>query len=202
MSQDILNYLRTNYLEILGMLLTFCYLFFSVRGKVWLWVFGFLSALCYLVVFYQSRFYAVGTLQIYYIVVSVYGFYKWTKNTSDDGSDGKIRNITKKQFLTSVIFVLICWVILWFVLSRYTDSPVPLGDAFNTSMAIVATWLLVNKTLENWLFFIISDVVCIGLFIYQALYPTTILYVVYVVIGVVGYWNWRRKMRAENALSE
>lgn len=202
MSQDILNYLQANYLELLGMLLTFCYLFFSVRGKVWLWVFGFLSALCYLVVFYQNRFYAVGTLQFYYIAISVYGFYKWTKNASESGGESKIRSITKKQFLTSVVFVVLCWAALWFLLSRYTDSPVPLGDAFNTSMAIVATWLLVNKTLENWLFFIVSDAVCIGLFIYQGLYPTTLLYVVYAVMGVVGYWNWRRKMRVENALRE
>lgn len=188
------NYLFDNYLEILGVLLTFCYLFFSVRGKALLWVFGFLSAVLFLIVFYQNRFYAVGTLQIYYIVISAYGFWQWTKNAKATDQDSNIQNISKKQFILSSVFVVASWAIFWIILRKFTDSPVPFGDAFTTSMAIVGTWLLVKKTIENWLFFIISDIVSIALFIYQGLYPTTILFLVYTIMGIVGYFKWKKDM--------
>ena len=194
-SNQLINYLTTNYLEILGVLLTFCYLFFSVRGKIWLWVFGLLSAVLYLIVFYQNRFYAVGTLQIYYIVISIYGFWQWAKKDTDKTDELKTKNISSKQLLATSTLVVAFWGVLWIVLSKYTDSPVPAGDAFTTSMAIVGTWLLVKKVLENWIFFIISDLISIALFIYQGLYPTTLLFVVYTIMGIIGYFNWKRDMR-------
>ena len=69
----IVKYITANYIEALGVLLSFCYMFFSVRGKIWLWIFGFLSSICYLIVFYQSKFYAMGSLQLYYVAMSIYG---------------------------------------------------------------------------------------------------------------------------------
>lgn len=189
--ETIVNYLTKNYLEALGVFLSICYLFNSVRGKVWLWLFGLTSALCYLVIFYQSQFYALGMLQLYYIAMSIYGLFFWIKDRDEDRADFvKISRITSKQTALSIGIALVCFGLLFFVIKKYTSSPVPLGDSFTASLCIVGTWLLARKILENWLFFIVSDVICIGLFVYQGMFLTTLLFVAYTTMGVVGYRRW------------
>lgn len=192
----VINYLLQNYVETLGVILSFCYLFFSVRGKVWLWVFGFLSAVCYSIVFFQSKFYALGLLQVYYIAMSVYGFYFWITRKDEDNSDFvKISKIGGKQAFVSLIIALGCFGLLFWIINNYTESPVPIGDSFTASLCIVGTWLLARKILENWLLFIVADIVCVGLFIYQQMYLTALLFVVYTVMGILGYFRWCSQYR-------
>lgn len=192
------NYLANNYIEAFGVFFSICYLFNSVRGKMWLWIFGIISAVCYLIVFYQSRFYALGLLQIYYITMSVYGLYFWIRHKGEDTDNFvKISRITPRQTVIGIATALVCFSILFFVIRNYTDSPVPLGDSFTTSLCIVGTWLLARKVLENWLMFIVADIICIGLFVYQEMYLTALLFVIYSTMGVIGYCRWYREFRQQ-----
>jgi len=84
--------------------------------------------------------------------------------------------------------------LIYYVLDRYTDSSVPLGDSFTTALAIVATWMLTRKIIEQWFLWIIANVVSIALYIYKGLYPTVILYAVYAGMAVYGYLEWKRSM--------
>ncbi len=194
----LISYLLQNYIETLGVFLSFCYLFFSVRGKVWLWVFGFLSAVCYFIVFFQSKFYALGLLQLYYMSMSVYGFFFWITCKEEDNDEFvKISKIGGKQALISLLIASGCFGLLFWVINNYTESPVPLGDSFTASLCIVGTWLLARKILENWLLFIVADTICVGLFIYQQMYLTALLFVVYAVMAIVGYSRWCSQYRSQ-----
>ena len=84
--------------------------------------------------------------------------------------------------------------LLFLILRNFTDSPVPLGDAFTTSLSIVAMWMLSRKYLEQWLFWVVVNVVCVALYFWKGLYPTAILYTVYVIVAVLGYFRWKRLM--------
>ena len=180
----IVKYITDNYIEALGVLLSFCYMFFSVRGKIWLWIFGFLSSICYLIVFYQSKFYAMGSLQLYYVAMSIYGFFFWiTKRGEDSTEFVRVSKMSKSQAVVSFAIA--------------TESPVPLGDSLTASLCIVGTWLLARKVVENWLFFIVADTVCIALFFFQQMYLTSLLFVVYDIMGIAGYCRWRRQLSTQ-----
>ena len=190
-----LTYIQQNWIEILGAALSFVYLYFSIRQKIALWIFGILCSALYLVVFFQTKFYAEVTLQFYYLVVSVYGWINWQLGRNKQtGAELPVKKITKNQIVVSAILTLVITGIYYFVLVNFTDSPVPVGDSFTVALAIVATWMLTQKILENWLFFIVADVLCVALFFYKGLYPTTILYIVYTIMAVVGYFKWKKTM--------
>jgi nicotinamide mononucleotide transporter len=87
-------------------------------------------------------------------------------------------------------------------LVRFTDSPVPWLDAFTTSLGIVATWMIARKILENWIVWIIADIVCIGLFYYRGLYPSILLFLVYTFLAVFGYFEWKNEWKKNQFLKD
>jgi nicotinamide mononucleotide transporter len=82
---------------------------------------------------------------------------------------------------------------MYVILSRFTDSPTPLADAFITSLSIIATWMLARKKLEHWLIWIVGDLTSAVLYLYLGLYPTVFLFFVYAIMAVVGYNEWRKE---------
>ena len=110
----------------------------------------------------------------------------------------KTLQVTRLKLRTGVvlgiIFVLL-YVILWFVLSRFTDSPVAGWDSFLTSLSIVATWMLARKIYEHWLLWIVVNSVSVVLFLTRGLYPTVILYMVYGIMSFVGLTAWKKTIR-------
>jgi nicotinamide mononucleotide transporter len=97
---------------------------------------------------------------------------------------------------------LLLTIALSFILIYFTDSPLPVWDAFTTAGSIVATWMLANKILENWLFWIIIDLISMGLYIYKGLYPTVVLFFVYSVMAVFGYIQWKESLTKEISKQE
>ena len=98
--------------------------------------------------------------------------------------------------LSAITLALLLLIV--FILKTYTDSDVPWGDGFTTAASIVATWMLARKILEHWLVWILVDGVAAGLYIYKGLYPTALLYLVYSIIAVTGYIQWRKSMEEAN----
>jgi len=88
--------------------------------------------------------------------------------------------------------VLVLWLILYHIL-QLTDTDVALGDAFTTSVGIVATFMLARKILEHWLFWIVADSVSLFLYLSKEMYPTALLFAVFLVAAVIGYFKWKKK---------
>lgn len=192
----ILQYISENPFELAGTILSLIYIYLSVNEKVILWFFGFFSAVCYAVVFFNSKIYAGLTLQLYYIAISVYGFWNW-KFANKKNSDNQliITKITAKQMVIFIVLILLIFFMYFVVLKYFTDSQVPFGDSFATAMCVVATLMLAQKLLENWLIFIIADLFAVGLYIYQELYITSCLFAVYTIMAVFGYFRWKRSLQ-------
>lgn len=190
----IINYLDANWIELLGTLLSIIYLYLSIKQRIGLWVFGFLCSLLYIIVFFQAKFYADMSLQFYYLAVSVYGWISWkAKSTIAESTS----TITKTNFKSGTILffvAVIIYFIYYYVLSQFTDSPLPRADSFTTALSIVATWMLARKMLEHWLLWIIVDSVSVGLYIYKGLYITAVLFGIYTIMAVIGYFQWRNSI--------
>lgn len=193
---NIINYLGTNWIELLGTILSVIYLYLSIKQRIGLWVFGFLCSLLYVIVFFQAKFYADMSLQFYYLAVSIYGWINWRAKSQKSES---VLAISKTNLKSGIIFLLITvaiYFLYYYVLSKFTDSPLPRADSFTTALSIIATWMLARKKLEHWLLWIIIDSVSAGLYIYKGLYITSILFGIYTIMAVVGYYQWRRSLKA------
>lgn len=191
---DIFGWMIENYIEILGAILGFVYIFFSIRQNILTWITGLLTSALYIYVFFVSKFYADMSLQVYYVFISIYGWYHWIKGSgTNDKTELKVTRLDLKSGIILAIVCVLLYVIIFFILKEYTDSPVPHGDAITTALSIVATWMLARKILEHWLIWIFVDALSMGLYIYKSLWPTTILFFVYTVMAYIGYIKWKKE---------
>ena len=166
-----------------------------------MWVVGFLTSLVYVFVFLSAKIYADMGLQTYYVGISIYGFYQWTRkkhetHTENDSlpSDRILYTHLSLPLFVGIIGTLaVVFAILWYLLHQFTDSPIPVGDAFTTSVGIVATWMLARRLIEHWIFWVIVNLVSVYLYYLRGLYPTMLLYFCYATLAIVGYYNWRKK---------
>ena len=202
----VIQWLSQNYIEVLGALTGLIYLYFSIKRIIWLWPLGIITSLLYIYVFYEAKFYADMSLQVYYFFISIYGWYHWLfgkeKNVKKDkGEQIPIATIGIRYWLILISITIILTVITGYILQRYTDSPLPYWDAFTTSGSVVATWMLARKMLENWLFWIVLDLVSMGMYIYKGLVPTVILFLVYSSMAIIGYFQWKKDMIKQNTIS-
>ncbi len=195
-----IKWLSGNYIELLGAILGIVYVFFSIRQNILTWPVGLLTSALYVWVFFTSKLYADMGLQMYYVVISIYGWYEWIWGNSATKSEPlKVSRLNLRLGILLAIISFILFILMWLILDNYTDSTVPVADSLATSLSIVATWMLARKILEHWLVWIFVDAFSIGLFLYKELYPTVILFAVYTVMAVVGYIEWKKEIVAEKA---
>ena len=184
------------YIEIAGAVIGLLYLYLEYRASVYLWPVGVVMPLFYIYIFFVSRFYADMGINIYYLFASIYGWIRWNKSASQKQGLA----ITHMPFrywsvalpALSILFAGIAWILI-----RFTDSPVPFGDSFTTALSIVAMWMLANKYIEQWGLWIVVNVVSCALYAWKGLYPTALLYVVYSIVPVFGYFKWKQLMLSE-----
>jgi nicotinamide mononucleotide transporter len=188
------NWIIANYIELLGAILGIAYVFFSIRQSILTWPIGLLTSILYVWVFFVSKLYADMGLQLYYVFISIYGWYEWLHgNQSNKEETLKISRLTSKLGYLLLLFSILIFFLIWFVLDKYTDSPVPVADALATALSLIATWMLARKILEHWLIWIFVDAFSIGLFWYKSLYPTVFLFIVYTILAIVGFFEWKRE---------
>ena len=198
-----IKWLSGNYIELLGAILGIAYIFFSIRQNILTWPVGLLTSAIYVSVFFSTKLYADMGLQMYYVVISIYGWYEWIwGNSASKLEPLKVNHLKIRTgiLLTAISFVL--FFLMWFILDNYTDSNVPVADSLATSLSIVATWMLARKILEHWLVWIFVDAFSIGLFWYKELYPTVILFVVYTIMAVIGYIEWKKEIITKHELTK
>ncbi|MDR2499069.1 MAG: nicotinamide riboside transporter PnuC [Tannerellaceae bacterium] len=181
-------------IEIIGAAVALFYVLLQVKQHPWMWIVGFVSALFYVWIFFSSAFYANMSLQMYYVVASVYGFWMWRyRNAPQESGIIVYKHLSAKLAALLAPIILLTALGAYYVLSRHTDSQFPIGDAFTTAAGFVATWMLAHKIIEHWLLWIVADSIAIYLYYSAGLYPTMVLYFCYVILAVAGYYTWRTK---------
>lgn len=189
------EWLHSNYIEVLGALLSIVYLILSIRQNILLWPLGILSAILYVIVFFQSKFYADMALNAYYFFISIYGWISWSKSREPGASELSVSRLKPGRGVALFLIMMGLFVVTGYLLATYTDSPVPYWDALTTAGSVVATWMLARKILEHWLLWIFVDLVSLGLYINRGLYPTAVLFAVYSTMAVLGYLQWKKTIK-------
>lgn len=194
---DLLWWVTQHYIEIIATLTGFLYLLYSIEGKKQLWFYGLITSGLYVYVCLVAGIYADMGINIYYVIISIYGWVIWSSRSKKTKKELHISYTTQKEGVLILIATVLLFSFIAFVLKMYTDSTIPYWDAFTTSASITATWMLARKKIEHWLIWIVVDAISIGLYIYKGLYPTSILFLVYTILAFVGYIEWKKKCQVQ-----
>jgi nicotinamide mononucleotide transporter len=167
-----------------------------VRRSVWNYPFGLAMVALYFFVFLQQRLYSDMLLQIFFFVVQVYGWWNWVRAKQAAG-EVQVDLMRSSARVTCLLVTALVSLVLGFLMARYTNAASPYIDASIAGMSITAQLLLAWRKLENWLLWIVTDVVAIGLYLSKDLKPTAALYAVFLVLSIIGFVDWWRKLRAQ-----
>ncbi len=185
------------WIEIIGTVLGLFYLWFEYRASIWLWPANIVMPAIYILVYFHGGFYADMGINVWYLGAGIYGWLVWLRGNAR-GGNGKtnmpITRTPRRQYLPLLLCSIVFFVAIVLILINFTDSTVPYGDGFTTALSIVALWMLARKYVEQWLVWMVVDIVCTGLYVYKGLYPTAGLYALYSVISVFGYLKWLKMM--------
>lgn len=190
-------------LEIIGTLIGLVYLWLEYRASIYLWIASIIMPAVYLFVYYDAGLYADFGINIYYLLAAVYGWWVWKYgNKEKQGEELPITRMPRGKWKMAAAMYLVFQLLIAWILIRYTDSNVPWCDAFTTALSMVAMWMLARKYLEQWLVWIVVDVVSVALYLYKGLFFTAGLYALYAIIAVYGYWNWKNMMEQKKLQTE
>ena len=187
----IFDFLQVNWFEIVAAILAIAYLILAMLQDIRCWVAWIISSLMYFYVMYSANLYMEALLQIFYIFIGLYGLYQW-RFKADKKDALKITTWSVKNHLIVIGALVFLTSLSGYVLMIYTAAASPFIDAFTTWGAIAASYLVAKKILENWFYWFVIDFVSVFLFISRELYPTALLFIVYLVLVVIGYSAWRK----------
>lgn len=187
---DLLN---TSVLEIVAVIFGLLSVWFAKKENILVYPTGIISVLIYVYICFFAGLYADMGINFFYFIMSVYGWYSWTRKDTKK----KALNITSCNISYHIINVA-ALIIFFFgikaILVNFTDSTVPVIDSLTTSIFIVAMWLMARKKIENWIAWIIGDIISIPLYAYKGLVFTSFQYTVFLVLAILGYIEWRKKL--------
>ena len=190
------------YIEISGTVVGLIYLWQEYRASIYLWITSIIMPAIYLYVYYQAGLYADFGINIYYLVIALYGWLAWRYNFSlrgkrADSKELSISHINRLTFSHLALLFLAAWAVISYILTHFTNSTVPFTDAFTTALSIVGMYMLARKYIEQWWVWLVVDVVSSALYIYKELYFTAALYALYAIIAIFGYRKWKQLMNNE-----
>jgi nicotinamide mononucleotide transporter len=136
--------------------------------------------------------YADASLNIYYFIMSVYGWYNWTKK-KENGLQYPISWCNKNELGSGIFLFLASWGILYYVLQNFTNSNTPFLDSLVSGSAVTAMWWMAKRKIENWLAWIVSNIVAIPLNFYKGFMLFTLMYILFLLMAWMGYIAWKKK---------
>ena len=198
-------------IDMAGLVLGLIYLWLEFKASIWLWLVSVIMPIVHGYLYWERGLYADFGMEVYYVLAAIYGYamWRWSRQRSkgDDvetqgpasSSEGE-RPITRfplRQVLPVTIVGLTLWGIIYWILITWTDSSVPVCDSFTTALSMVALWALAQKYAEQWLLWLVVDLVCTVLYIYKQIPFTAALYGFYTIMAVLGYRQWLGMMRRQ-----
>ena len=179
-----------------AVILAVLYLLLAVRQHILCWLCWIISSCLYLYVMYEAGLYMESMLQIFYIIMGFYGWSQWNKSV--DQASFQVNRWSPLNHLIAIAVVLMLTFASGQVLELYTEAAMPFIDALTTWGAVVTTYMVAKKLLENWIYWFVIDSISIYLFVSRELYFTAFLFLVYLFIIVIGYRSWREMETAAN----
>lgn len=179
-----------NGLEIIAVITALIYVALAAIGNRWCFLFGLISSTIYVYITFKLNFFFDVGINIYYVIMSFFGWFVWSVKPNQ--SSTIIKKTSAKRLGIAVLIGLSFSFILAYSAERFSSAELPYLDAFTTVFAIIATFMVVQKQIENWLIWIVVDCVAAGMYFHKELYFTSLLFVIYTIVAVFGYLKWKK----------
>jgi nicotinamide mononucleotide transporter len=194
--QDILQ--QTTWQEWLGVFFSVFQVLLARKNNSNNYLFGIAGILLTLYVMIQSKLYAEFTLNLYYLVMSIYGWLYWKFGKRK--SETTISETTNNEKLITAGIVIGTFSIFYFFLTNFTDSDVPILDSLVSAFAWAGMWLMARRKIENWILLNISNIIAIPLLIHKGLYLYAVLTAFLFIVAISGYLEWRKSIRSKSVI--
>ncbi|MCC6462768.1 MAG: nicotinamide mononucleotide transporter [Saprospiraceae bacterium] len=191
--QLIQGLLATTWLEFLAVFFGIASVIFSRLEHIWVYPTGLVNTTIYIYLSFVAGLYAEAGVNFYYTIMSIIGWMMWASKKNGQNAL-RISRSSRREWLLSLSFFGACWLLLYWILRVWTNSTVPLADAFASAAAYTGMWLMTRKKLENWLWWILTNTASIPLYFIKGFVFTGFQYAVFLVLAVLGYIEWRKKL--------
>lgn len=206
------------YWELIAVVLAVVYLLLAMKANIWCWMAAFVSTAIYTVLFWKVSLLMESVLNIYYMGMALYGYWVWQQdgnglkvtNVNTAGSSASSNTASVARHAETMGTLVLSWslnkhlmligvtaivsLVVGYLMANYTEASFPYLDAATTCYAVMTTYLVAKKVLENWLYWIVIDLVSIYLYFQKGLMLTTGLFMAYVIMAGVGYFMWRKRL--------
>ncbi|MEW6128476.1 MAG: nicotinamide riboside transporter PnuC [Acidobacteriota bacterium] len=178
-----------NYWEVFAVVFSFISVVLTIKVHIGQWAFGIVGVVFYFIVFYRAKLYANMWLQVMFIALQIYGWYEWLRG-GEGNSELPISHspLTLNLVLLMVAIIGIIFMNLYFI--KFTDNARPLADSAATVLSLIAQWMLAKKYIENWVVWVLVNLIVIFLGVKQKLYLTAGLYLLFLILAIIGYLEW------------
>ncbi|HSI70517.1 MAG TPA: nicotinamide riboside transporter PnuC [Gillisia sp.] len=192
------SFFQLTWLQFLGTIFGITQVLLARKNNINNYLFGIISILISMWVLYSSKLYADILLHLYYLVMSIYGWFFWKYGKQKDTAP--ISYSDRSEHLKAVGIVILCFTLMIFWLKNYTNSDVPYWDAGVSAFAWAGMWLMAKRKIENWIYLNISNIIAIPLLFYKELYIYAGLTIFLFIVGTSGYFKWRKIVKNEAGL--
>ena len=204
-------------LEVIATLFGLLSVFFSIKKNIWVYPTGIISTVLYVYILFKFGLLGDMMINFYYTVMSIYGWFLWSKS-SDDHIHVEVSLATKKEWIfASVLFVISLFLVTIvyyykpYIDNHFSMNNVELGlyhldwanwlDVFVTAIFLVGMWLMAKRKIENWIFWIVGDIICVPMMIYKGLGITSIQFFVFTAMAIIGYIEWKNSIKNKEVTS-
>ena len=181
-------------LEIIAVITAILYLVLAAKEDIKCWYAAIISSSIYFYIMLNAGLLMEAILQVFYVGMAIYGWNQWNKSFNEK-YEIRIRNWKKINHLYSISLVVILAMISANILEKYTNAVFPFIDALTTFGAIITTYMVAQKIIENWIYWFVIDSISIYLFFSRELYLTSLLFTIYLIIIIFGYRSWNKKLK-------
>ncbi len=179
---------------VLGVLMVLC----SIRELHWSWPFAIASALLYFLVFKDNLLYGEAGLQLVFVALALWGWWQWLRQGDEAHPALVIQRLSMRGWCFVALATVLLWPMLAVALQRFTDSDVAWWDALPTALSLIGQALLGRKYIENWLIWLVVNLISVALFAYKGLWLTVLLYALFTLMSVWGWRAWQRRLNVSH----
>ncbi len=185
--------------EVVAVLLAIAYLVLAIFERIECWYAAFFSTLIYIFLFWDASLLMESGLNVYYLLMAVYGWLQWRGYLSKS-QDTRIKRWPLKNHVFAISGILLLAGITGTILTKNTAAAFPYLDSFTTWAAVVATFMVARKVLENWIYWLVINPISAALFLQRDLALTALLFVLYIILSIYGLSRWRHQYRLQEAM--
>jgi nicotinamide mononucleotide transporter len=179
-------------IEVIAVFLALVYLVLAAYQNSWCWLAAAISSVLYIKICFDAKLFIETGLQFFYLIMAIVGYFQWQKQNPTLKDDQQIINLSFKSWIQAILICSIISFVMAFWFQQNTNAKLPWLDAPVTVFSVWATWLVIKKVLQNWLLWIVIDSVAIYIYTQRALHITALLYALYTMLAIIGYFKWKK----------